>query len=134
LQWTRPNQAAISSFLLLIFSFRGVGAVRKGKRGAELSRFCAPLLIFVSGVPPDVPPMSQGTLGPGREVLLLPGLSSASRLVEAAHLRTASPRRPRCRGRNAFSADGARVCAALSAAANQTVPKGEGAGGCCKIF
>jgi len=48
----RPSPAAISLSLLLI---PGVG--RKGKRGAEPSPFCAPLLIIVSGVPqrPSIP-------------------------------------------------------------------------------
>ena len=48
---SRPSQAAISSSLL-----RSWGAGTKGKRGAELSRFCAPLLYNMSGVPPNVPP------------------------------------------------------------------------------
>jgi len=59
----RPSQAAISSSLLLIFSFRVWGHLGRGERGAEpsLHPFAwlernTIALIIVSGVPPNVPP------------------------------------------------------------------------------
>jgi hypothetical protein len=51
---SRPSQAAISSSLLLIFSFRVWGHLGRGK-GAQSHRGLRPFAYNVSGVPPTIP-------------------------------------------------------------------------------
>src|SRR5262249_45831958 len=50
-----------------------MGALRKGIRGVDLSRFCAPLLYNMSGVPPNAPQPPRERYGPRLRYPLSPG-------------------------------------------------------------
>jgi len=73
---------------MLIFSFRGVGALRKGKRGAE-HRGSAPLLLYSWVAFPQHPPIPSS----GREALLLPGAFLCPGPAPPHHAQKKRPRR-----------------------------------------